>query len=312
MRKFFTISALLLLSVSGLATDKKGMEKAAANVSSGNLYEYGQFPTKLIQPRNVYVWVPDGYTENRKYDVIYMHDGQMLFDSTSTWNKQEWQVDEKVSELLKDGKIKDCIIVGVWNIPQNRFYDYFPQKVIQFMPENEYQEFDKEQHADRLDADNYLRFLVNELKPYIDSHYSTYTDREHTFLMGSSMGGLISLYGLCEYPQVFGGAACLSMHSLMITSGMMNERNIEISAPAFCRYLKANLPKANSARIYIDFGDKTLDAYYAPYQNKIDDVMRSQGWCRPAWTTNFYPGMAHSETDWAKRLFVPMMFLIGK
>lgn len=145
------------------------------------------------------------------------------------------------------------------------------------MSEAEFCEFDKELDASRMNADSYLKFIVNELKPYIDKNFSTNKGREHTFLMGSSMGGLISLYGLCEYPDVFGGAACLSMHTLMVTSKLMNIRNTEIAAPAFCRYLEEKLPEANRSKIYIDYGDKTLDSYYAPYQQKIDDVLRRKG-----------------------------------
>ena len=293
------------------AADDK-MIIADARVSSGNLYEYKNFPTEFIQPRNVYVWVPADYSSKKKYDVVYMHDGQMLFDSETTWNHQEWKVDETVASLINEGMIRECIVVGVWNIAENRFYDYFPQKTLNYIPKAELRDFDKELDVSKMDADNYLKFLVKELKPYIDKNFSTYREHEHTFLMGSSMGGLISLYGLCEYPDVFGGAACLSMHTLMVTSELNDGRSTEVAAPAFCKYLEENLPEANRSKIYIDFGNKTLDAYYSPYQQKIDEVLRIKGWRVPYWTTNYYAGMAHTETDWAKRLFIPFMFLLEK
>lgn len=311
MKKLFIVLMLMAKVLCANAADEK-IVLADANVSSGKLYEYKNFPTEFIQSRNVYVWVPADYSPQKKYDVVYMHDGQMLFDAETTWNHQEWKVDENVSTLINEGKIRDCIVVGVWNIAENRFYDYFPQKTLNYMSEEELIEFDKELDVAKMDADNYLKFLVKELKPFIDKNFSTNTGREHTFLMGSSMGGLISLYGLCEYPDVFGGAACLSMHTLMVTSKLMNNRNIEISASAFCKYLEESLPEANMSKIYIDFGSKTLDAYYAPYQQKIDDVLRIKGWHVPYWTTNYYAGMSHTETDWAKRLFIPLMFLLEK
>lgn len=311
MKMFLLTSFSLLFSMCGWSAENN-MRLSSANVAGGTLYEYPLFPSQLVAVRNVNVWLPDGYSKDKKYDVVYMHDGQMLFDSTTTWNHQEWQVDETVSTLIREGKIRDCIIVGVWNIPDLRFYDYFPQKTLKYMSGEEYQAFDRELDAKKFDADRYLKFLVTELKPYIDSHFSTNTGQEHTFLMGSSMGALISLYGICEYPEVFGGAACLSMHTLMVTSKVQNLRNTEIAFPAFCRYLKSNLPKPNSAKIYIDYGDKTLDSYYAPYQQKVDDIFYQAGWRTPSWTTNFYPGMSHSESDWARRLFVPLMFLLEK
>lgn len=285
---------------------------ATIQLSAGRVVEYKNFASTLIKSRNVTVWLPDGYSDAKKYDVIYMHDGQMLFDSLSTWNHQEWQVDENISRLQQKNEIRDCIIIGIWNIPEDRFFDYFPQKAVNFMSADNRKAFGNEFELKRFDADNYLKFIVEELKPFIDKTYSTYTDRSHTFLMGSSMGGLISLYGVCEYPNIFGGAACLSIHSLMITSSVKTESNVAIAAPAFVEYLKSSLPKANTAKIYMDFGDKTLDSYYAPYQEKIDEVMYHKGWRRPYWTTNFYPGLSHSEADWARRLFIPILFLIGK
>lgn len=306
------IIALLLIKMLCVNAAGERMVAASVSVSSGKLYEYKNFPTELIKARNVYVWVPENYSSQKKYDVVYMHDGQMLFDAETTWNHQEWKVDECVSLLINEGKVRDCIVVGIWNIPENRFYDYFPQKTLNYMAVEELREFDKGLNTSKMDADNYLKFLVTELKPYIDRNFSTNREREHNFLMGSSMGGLISLYGLCEYPEVFGGAACLSMHTLMVTSKLMNNRNTEISAKAFCKYLDENMPESNKSKIYIDFGSKTLDSYYATYQQNIDDILRMKGWHVPYWTTNYYAGMSHTETDWAKRLFIPFMFLLEK
>ena len=76
--------------------------------SGGKLYEYKNFPTSLIWARNVYVWVPENYSSQKRYDVVYMHDGQMLFDAETTWNRQEWKVDENVSALIAEGKIRDA------------------------------------------------------------------------------------------------------------------------------------------------------------------------------------------------------------
>lgn len=281
-------------------------------VSSGKLLLYDKFPSNLISQRKVYVWLPDDYSEKKKYDVVYMHDGQMLFDESITWNHQKWGVDATVSSLISSNKVNDCIIVGIWYITDKRMDDYFPQKILKYMHADEYTEFCKKFNPLDFHADNYLQFIVSELKPYIDSHFSTSINRENTFLMGASMGGLISLYGVCEYPDIFGGAGCLSLHTLIVTQKLSTEHITRIASQAFCRYLKENLPKTNSSRIYIDYGNKTLDSKYVSSQPKIDEILRDAGWKVPYWTTNFYPGMAHCENDWASRLFVPLMFLLGK
>lgn len=126
MKKLFIALLLTKMLCANAAGD--GMVVVDAGVSGGKLYEYKNFPTSLIQARNVYVWVPENYSSQKRYDVVYMHDGQMLFDAEATWNHQEWKVDENVSALMAEGKIRDCIVVGVWNIAESRFHDYFRRR----------------------------------------------------------------------------------------------------------------------------------------------------------------------------------------
>ncbi|MBT8267152.1 MAG: esterase, partial [Bacteroidia bacterium] len=105
-----------------------------ANISSGQLFRIQKFPSEFIEDRAVDIWLPDGYSQDQKYAVLYMHDGQMLFDSTSTWNKQEWQVDEVASKLMKSNKVQEFIVVAPHNISEIRHSDYFPQKPFESLP----------------------------------------------------------------------------------------------------------------------------------------------------------------------------------
>lgn len=268
-------------------------------------------PSQYVDIRPTDIWLPEGYPDGGSYDVLYMHDGQMLFDSVNNWNKQEWNVDETVGKLIRKNKIKNCIVVGIWNIPEKRFADYFPQKVVDNILEPAKSFILEKQFNGQPNADNYLKFLVTELKPFIDNNYSTNTDRESTFIMGSSMGGLISMYAICEYPEAFGGAACLSIHSPLIMPSVIDENTDKFVASKFRDYLLSHLPKVNTRKIYMDYGDQTLDAYYAPYQKKIDEVMVNKGWKFPHWETRFYPGTNHSEQAWSDRLSIPLEFLMG-
>jgi enterochelin esterase-like enzyme len=156
-------------------------------------------------------------------------------------------------------------------------------------------------------SDNYLKFIVKELKPYIDRHYSVKSDRDNTFIAGSSMGGLISIYALCEYPQVFGGAACLSTHWV----GSFTLQNNPIPE-AFIQYLKRKLPHPNQHKIYFDCGDQTLDALYPSIQQKVDMLMNDKGYNQAYWITNYFPGDDHSEQSWQRRLHIPLTFLFRK
>ncbi|NJO68559.1 MAG: hypothetical protein HC830_04125 [Bacteroidetes bacterium] len=156
-------------------------------------------------------------------------------------------------------------------------------------------------------SDNYLKFIVEELKPYIDRTYAVYTGKENTFVGGSSMGGLISLYAICEYPEIFGGAACLSTH----WPGTMTSENNPVP-DAFIRYMSNNLPNSNTHKIYFDCGDQTIDALYPAIQKRVDTLMTTKGYTPQNWLTQYFPGEDHSEKSWNKRLHIPIEFLLKK
>lgn len=282
------------------------------SVSVGTINRLDRFESKFVTPRNIDVWLPEGYNPKKKYAVLYMHDGQMLFDSAITWNKTSWDVDDVLAKLLTENKIKEVIVVAVWNGGETRHSDYFPQQPYESLTQTEKDTVTAQlQRAGRTTAvfkpvsDNYLKFLVTELKPLIDKTYSTYTDRKNTFIAGSSMGGLISLYAVCEYPAVFGGAACLSTHWPGIFS--MDRNPVP---DAFVNYLKKHLPDPETHLIYFDYGDQTLDALYPPLQKKVDEVMKAKGFTDKNWMTKYFPGENHSERAWHKRLDSPILFLL--
>ncbi len=285
------------------------------SVSSGTLKRHESFYSHYITARHIDVWLPEGYSVTRKYSVIYMHDGQMLFDSATTWNKQTWDADDVITKLLQENKINDIIVVGIWNGGTTRHTDYFPQKPFESLILEQKEKIFTAARANgnsvfneqKINSDNYLKFLVKELKPFIDKNYSTYKDRSHTFIAGSSMGGLISMYAICEYPKVFGGAACMSTH----WPGIFSMEGNPIP-DAFINYLKTNLPDPKKHKIYFDYGTATLDALYPPLQQKADEVMKEKGFTGKNWITKEFPGEDHSEKAWHKRLHIPLTFLLGK
>lgn len=295
----------ILLTAMCVTTSAMAQTPVASSqkVSSGTLESYPQFNSKFIPSRDVTVWLPDGYTLGEPCDVLYMHDGQMLFDATTTWNKQEWEVDEVMGKLIADGKVRRCIVVGIDNT-SNRIKEYFPTQCYEKVPK----EYSKDVDISQSKGDEYLQFLIEELKPFIDSHYKPLTSREHTFVMGSSMGGLISLYALCKYPQVFGGAICMSTHLSMNfhTPAFDNEA----WATGFREFVKDNLPCANSCLLYMDRGTVELDGTYEPYQNLMDQMIRNLGWDDEHFVSRVFDGHKHMETFWAQRIDQPFMFIL--
>lgn len=286
------------------------------HVAHGSIQRLVSFHSSFVNDRNIDVWLPENYTTEKKYAVLYMHDGQMLFDSTSTWNKREWGVDEHLQNLINSKQIKDVIVVGIWNDDQNknRHPEYFPQKPFENLTneeklyvENSLREKGRITNSFSPFSDRYLKFIVEELKTYIDQTFTTLPDKNNTFIMGSSMGGLISMYALCEYPEVFGAAACLSTH----WPGIFTLKDNPIPK-SFEKYIKENLHLENQSRIYFDFGTATLDKMYPPLQAEIDAILTKKGFDNNNWQTRRFEGAKHSEVDWNARLDIPLLFLLRK
>lgn len=283
-------------------------------VTSGTIERIENFKSKFVTERNIDVWLPPNYSTTQKYDVLYMHDGQMLYDAAQTWNNQAWEVDEVMDKLIAAQQTKLVIIVGIWNGGSTRHFDYFPQKPFEMLSKKQQDSIYNLNRSEgvklfngKVSSDNYLKFIVQELKPIIDQKYAVYTDFEHTFIAGSSMGGLISMYAICEYPEVFGGAACISTH----WPGIFHVENNPIPN-AFYQYLKQYLPNPKDHKLYFDFGTATLDALYEPLQNEVDLIMKQKGYDSNHWMTQKFEGENHSELAWQKRLHIPFQFLFGK
>ena len=263
----------------------------------------------FVGPRNVDIWLPPSYDESgtRKFPVLYMHDGQSLFEPGHSFTNQAWQVDEMMTKLIKKTKIREAIVVGIWNT-EKRFREYQPDKPFQglSLEESKIRKYLDSVHNGGPLGDNYLKFIVDELKSFVDRNFKTLPDQENTFMMGSSMGGVISIYAITEYPDVFGGVACLSTHFPLILGD-----NPDIP-PILVRYFKSHLPRKGNHKIYFDYGTLTYDAWYEPYQQQMDAVMEKVGYTQGVnWVTRKFTGAEHSEIAWRKRLDIPLTFLLG-
>ncbi len=219
------VLALLLLLLCGSAFAQQ------PHTLTGNIREHKTFHSNILKnDREVIVYLPPGYeaSKSRRYSVFYVHDGQNLFDgATSFIPGQEWRIDETAERLIARGKIEPLIVVGVYNT-KDRIDEYTPA------PDAKYKMGGK--------ADLYGRMLVEELKPFIDSQYRTKHDAKHTGLMGSSLGGLASLYLALKYPKVFGCAGVVSP-------------SVWFAGKHIVHHVEA-LPKKPNIRIWMDIGTK--------------------------------------------------------
>lgn len=261
---------------------------------------------QLGEQMTVDVWLPEGYdtASADRYPVLYMHDGQNLYDASTTWNGQSWEMDRTAGRLIKEGEMESLIIVGIHSDPERR--------VSQLMPENAVSEVDlskkliKEVGMDDVPVmgNEYAEFVVSTLKPFIDATYVTLPDRDNTGVMGSSMGGLMSLYLISEYPEVFGKAGCLSTHWY----GMMNDGGA--FGNAMMNYVTEKLPDPETHKIYFDHGTTTIDAYYGPWEEKALSIAREKGYEPGKNLSNYVDeGAPHNEDAWSARVDRPLRFL---
>ncbi len=268
-------------------------------VGTARLVRHAAFPSQFAGPRHVDVWLPPGYHANAddRYPVLYMHDGQNLFDPSLSYGGVTWGIDEAMHRLIAAGKTRGAIVVGIWNNGYDRLADYMPRQAVT-APELTLWPNGPRLASAAIKSDGYLKFIVEELKPFIDRTYRTQPDRAHTSIMGSSMGGLISAYALAQYPDVFGAAGCVSTH-WPIGDGCAVE------------YFAKALPKAGAHRVYFDFGTATLDALYEPFQQRMDAALRTLGYTEGRdWLTKKFPGAEHNEKAWAARVDLPLEFLL--
>jgi len=229
-----------------------------------------------LLPRHLIVWLPPGYDDSDtiRYPVLYMHDGQNVFDPATSFLGTDWGVDETITRLISEDLMKPVIVVGIYNSP-DRSDDYGTGKKGQA----------------------YQKFVVDVVKPLIDSTYRTKPGREDTAVMGSSMGGLISFLLAWNYPQVFQQAACLS------PAFFTNAVDMVRSAPT----------APEGMRIYMDNGTVGLET---ELQVMCDDMMSAlapKGFAPGSSNFEWFldQGAEHNEQAWAIRVEKPLQFMFG-
>jgi predicted alpha/beta superfamily hydrolase len=301
MRVFARLISLGLLGVGGTAALAAAVPAPAPLAGpgiTGRLERYASMPSAYVAARNVDVWLPPSYGTDpqQRYPVVYMHDGQNLFDPATSYGNVDWAVDEVMTRLIEQGAVREAIVVGVWNSPKRR-EEYMPQRAVQGVKKLSIPGPDIK--AADIISDRYLSFLVTELKPFIDTTYRTLPDRANTSVMGSSMGGLISQYAMSRYPDVYGGAGCVSTHWPAGDGIALDD-------------FAAHLPDPATHRYWFDFGTATLDASYEPYQRRADEILRKAGYVEGQnWITKKFEGAEHSEKAWRLRVDQPLQFLLG-
>ncbi|PIQ62868.1 MAG: esterase [Bacteroidetes bacterium CG12_big_fil_rev_8_21_14_0_65_60_17] len=273
---------------------------------SGHLEVHTDIESDHIPGRRVHVWLPPSYGEqpDSRFPVLYMHDGQNVFDPAgSVFSGRDWAVDEVILALADSGAIRPPIVVAIESGPL-RIVELAPQDVLtDYFPVDTLAEARRQLEAgvnipasQPLLGNAYLAYITEDLMPWVEANYRVQDGPENTFIMGSSMGGLASIYALYKRPDVFGGAAALSTHWPVVGDYMLD-------------WLRDRGPLSGTHRLYMDRGTETLDSQYGAWQHDVD---RALGVADASnMTSHVFPGHAHTEADWRRRVHLPLQFLLG-
>jgi predicted alpha/beta superfamily hydrolase len=253
----------------------------------GRLEYWKNVPSKhLSLPRHVEIWLPPSYDEGAqaRYPVLYIHDGQNLFDPRIANTGVDWGVDEAIVRGVQAGRISPTIVVGVWSGDQ-RVLEYSPWHL----------------------GPNYARFLSEELMPEVNRRFRTLSGPANTSVMGSSMGGLISFWLCWKHPDVFGRGGCVSTH--WTWSGPQPD---SIGPTLIERELAPNPAFPHGVRLYFDYGTRGVDAPYEPLQAKVTAWLIAQGLEQGKdFVVRKFQDADHNEAAWRARLDEPITYLLG-
>ena len=249
---------------------------------SGTIRTHDKFSSQFLPSRDIVVYVPPGYdaSPTRRFPVLYLHDGQNLFDPATAFG-EEWKVNSTAESLIQQGQIEPLIIVGIHNVGDKRIDEYTPSKD------------DEKQKGG--DADQYGRMLIEELKPFVDRLYRTLPDPSNTGLGGSSLGGLLSMHLGLRHGYTFGKLAVLS------PSVWWNSRQIVQTVEA----LGEKLP----LRIWLDAGTQEGEEVTSDTR-LLRDALVAKGWKLNEDLTYFEAaGGEHNERSWGSRVDAVLKYL---
>lgn len=254
------------------------IERKIEGQITGFVEYHRNFSGSGIKARDIVVWLPPEYSSesDRRYPVLYMHDGQNIVDPSTSSFQVDWQIDEAADSLIKQKLIEPLIIVGIYNTPQRN---------------NEYSENDT--------GYAYMNFIVDSLKPFIDRNYRTKPDRQNTANGGGSLGGLISFILAWQYSEIFSKAFCFSPA-------------FKIDRYNFVDNVLSYSGKKKEINLFICNGDDELDTRLQTGVDEMLNALTKNGYKE---RTDFYYVKAkssqHGERDWSKNIPRALIYLFG-
>jgi predicted alpha/beta superfamily hydrolase len=255
----------------------------------GRLHHYPRFASSFLSTRrDLLVYLPPGYGEaGARHPVLYLQDGQNLFDPATAFGGRDWGVDVTADNMIRKAEIPPLVIVGVCHTGVRRLSEYTPTRDRKLRKGGK--------------ADRYAEMLARELKPFIDREYRTLKPASHTGVGGSSLGALASLAAGLDYPRVFGKLALLS------PSVWWDNRAIVEKVRCYSARVRP--------RIWLDTGTAEGDnpSKVVEDARALRDALAAKGWREDVdLKYTEFEGEAHTEAAWAARFGAVLLYLFGK
>lgn len=270
--------------------------------ATGQRVDYAGISAPGLPDQRLSLWLPPGYDPAaRAYPVLYMQDGHNLFERETSVFGKIWRADHAMLAAMATGRVAPHIIVGIWAPGEDRWRQYLPH-ALYLAAEPLLRRLLDARAGGPVVSHLYLDWLTGPLKSAIDRSFRTLPGPATTAIAGSSMGGLISLHAFVTRPDIFRCAACLSTHWPALLPPLTGTVADNI-ATLWQSWLAADLGAPQGRRLWLDHGDQELDAFYAPYQTRIDRTLADLGWNQQTGLeSHVFPGTTHDENAWAARL----------
>ena len=285
----------------------------SAQTDQGRFLEYARIAAEGLPDQRLSIWLPPGYdASDRRYPVLYMHDGHNLFDLKNSNFNKIWAADKAMLAAVASGKVEPHIIIGIWAPGPDRYRQYLPKSAYDAAPPAVRAQMDAMSNGGAVVSDRYLAWIAGPLKSWVDASFRTRPGRDDTAIVGSSMGGLMSCYAFLERPEVFGRAGCVSSHWPAVDPRVVAGEDSGVKQ-MWDAWFAARLGKPDGRRVWMDHGTATLDQFYAPYQQVVDARFAAAGWQKGRdWESKVYEGAEHEENAWAARLPEIFVWLLAK
>ena len=270
--KFFIISVVSLQSFS-------------AELSIGSIEEI--YLKSGTNERRIQIYYPYSKNVNNQTRFIIMNDGEELFSENDSWNGKAWNIDQTFKDLKTQKENLNLVIIAIDSAKRingnildetRRYAEYFPKESIKYIDEN----LKRSIYSNFIDSQkfNYQDFVINKVIPSIEKKFDTELNRDNLGIIGASMGGLSALNMSIENPEIFGFVGCISTHwvgikisEYLILPFRMKISGDESTTKAIQKYIKKNVSKLSSQKLYFDHGTVGLDSLYENPQNEINKIL---------------------------------------